>query len=36
MRDYVRVTEVHDKFRDDDVMKVSPEFARLKSEIGVD
>ena len=36
MRDYVRVTEVHDKFRNDDVMKVSPEFARLKSEIGVD
>ena len=35
MRDYVRVTEVHDKFRNDDVMMVSPEFARLKTDLGL-
>ena len=33
MRDYVRVTEVHDKFRNDNVLKVSPEFDRIKAEL---
>jgi len=33
MRDYVRVTEVHDKFRGHNILDVSPEFERIKSQL---
>ena len=31
MRDYVRVTEVHDRFRGHNILDVSPEFERIKA-----
>ena len=33
MRNYVRVTEVHDKHRGDNILTVSPEFSRIKAEL---
>jgi len=35
MRDYVRVTDAYDLFRGDDVLTVSPEYAKIKEQLGI-